>query len=287
LREVAFPGKREVRRSFDRAASSYDEHAIVQREVDRRLLEHLDPIRIDPARIVDLGCGTGRSLEALARRFPQAQLLGVDIAPAMLARGRARGGWWQRALGKSRPLVCADIERLPLAPASCDFAYSNLALQWCRPQAFFAEAARVLPAGGLLLFSTLGPDTLKELRAAFGAGHHVHGFVDMHDLGDELVHAGFADPVMEMEAITIEYASVDRLARDLKGAGAHNLHPQRARGLCASGAWKAMVDRYESARRSGSLPATCEVVYGHAWKGARKRIADGRQVIDFRPRETA
>jgi len=286
LRQIAFPDKRDVRRSFERAAASYDEHAIVHREVERRLLEHLDPIRVDPKRIVDLGCGTGTSFELLARRYPRSEIVGIDIASAMLARARSRGTWWQRTFATSaRRLVCADAERLPLAAASCGLAYSNLALQWCRPEAFIAEAARVLQTGGLVLFSTFGPDTLKELRAAFGPGHHVHAFVDMHDLGDELVHAGFTDPVMEMEAITMEYPSVERLALDLKGAGAHNAHPQRRRGLSAPRDWKSMAERYERSRRAGSLPATYEVIYGHAWKGARKRVADGRQVIDFRSRE--
>jgi len=139
------------------------------------------------------------------------------------------------------------------------------------------------------MFSTFGPDTLKELRAAFAAVDdyaHVNPFVDMHDLGDALVHAGLAEPVMEMEVLTLEYASVEAVARDLKAIGARNVLPGRPRGLSGRGRWQRMVAAYERERRGGVLPATYEVIYGHAWKVAPRKLADGRQVIDFRPRET-
>ena len=191
-------------------------------------------------------------------------------------------------MGRRHPLLaCADAERLPLAAGSLDLVFSNLALQWCRPEAVFSEAARVLRPGGLLIFSTFGPDTLKELRGAFAAadGHaHVNTFIDMHDLGDALVHAGFADPVMDMEMITLEYACVEAVARDLKAIGARNSLPGRPRGLSGRGRWRQVIAAYEKDRRNGVLPASYEVVYGHAWKTAPRRLADGRQVIDFRPR---
>ena len=287
MREVAFPDKRAVRRSFERAARSYDRNSVLQCEVGLRLLKHLEPIRLDPARIVDLGCGTGAFLEPLRQRFPRAQLVGIDIARPMLEVARGRASWLRRALGSAPGLVCADAERLPLATASVPFVFSNLALQWTRPEAVFAEAARVLSTGGLFLFSTFGPDTLKELRTAFAGvdGHaHVNSFIDMHDLGDELVHAGLAEPVMEMEVITLEYSCVEAVARDLKAIGAHNSLPGRPRGLAGRARWREVIARYEQFRRDGALPATYEVVYGHAWKAAPKRTADGRQVIDFQPR---
>ena len=160
--------------------------------------------------MLDLGCGTGEAFAELGRRFPSASLVGIDIAQAMLERARARTPAWKRLLRAASPgLVCADAERLPLAAASTQAVFSNLALQWCRPEAVFAEIARVLDTGGLFIFSTFGPDTLKELRAAFAAVdayEHVNPFIDMHDLGDALVHAGFAEPVMEMEVLTLEYA---------------------------------------------------------------------------------
>src|SRR6185369_915593 len=172
-------------------------------------------IRIDPALVVDLGCGTGASFDGLGRRFPRSALVGVDLAPSMLEQASRRAPWWKRALGTKPRLVCADAERLPFATGSAQLMFSNLALQWCRPELVFAEASRVLAPGGLLLFSTFGPDTLRELRAAFRSADthdHVNSFVDMHDLGDALVGAGFADPVMEMETLTLEYATVEAIA---------------------------------------------------------------------------
>ncbi len=285
--ESLLPVKRDVRRSFERAARTYDEAAVLQREVCARLVEHLEPMRLAPRRLVDLGCGTGHAFDALAKRFPAAELLGIDIAPAMLARARDRSPWWQRMLGSRRAaLVCADAERLPLASASVDLVFSNLALQWCEASRVFAEASRALAPDGLFIFSTFGPDTLKELRGAFAEADtapHVNRFVDMHDLGDALARAGFADPVMEMEAVTLEYDNVLAVARDLKSLGAVNSLPSRARGLPGRGRWRRMTEAYERLRRDGVLPATWEVVYGHAWKVPPRRLADGRQVVDFVP----
>ena len=286
--EPAVPDKRAVRRSFERAAATYDRNSVLQCEIGIRLMKHLDPIRIEPARIVDLGCGTGMFFKPLRERYPKAQVVGIDIARPMLDLAAKRSPWLQRTLGLvPERLVCADAERLPLAGASVSFVFSNLALQWTRAETVFAEASRVLSTGGLFLFSTFGPDTLKELRGAFAGadGHeHVNQFVDMHDLGDALVHAGFADPVMEMETITLEYSCVEQVARDLKAIGAHNSLPNRPRGLAGRSRWSDVIARYEAHRRDGVLPATYEVIYGHAWKAQPRRIADGRQVIDFQPK---
>ncbi len=283
--EAVLPVRRDVRRAFERAARTYDDAAVLQREVCARLAAHLDPVRLAPRRILDLGCGTGHAFGELAARYRGAHLVGVDLAHAMLARSRARAPWWRRLPGVPRPsLACADAERLPLAAGAVDLVFSNLALQWCDASRVFAESARVLAPGGLVLFSTFGPDTLRELRAAFAAADgapHVNRFVDMHDLGDALVHAGFADPVMDMELVTLEYDSVGAVLRDLKAIGAVNSLPARSRGLTGRARWRRMTDAYEGLRRGGTLPATWEVVYGHAWKVAPSRLADGRQVVRF------
>ena len=274
-----------MRSAFERAAPEYDAHDALPREVGRRLVEHLDGLVIDPALIVDLGCGTGTSFEALRERYPRARIAGLDFVHAMLRRASARVPWWKRALGGASPvLACADAHRLPLAAGCAQFVFSNLMLQWCRAETVFAEVARVLAVDGLFMFSTFGPDTLKELRAAFaaaGEADRVNPFVDMHDLGDALVQAGFADPVMEMEMLTLEYDTLDALLGDLRGVGSSS----RAGKRPIDGAqWQAIHAEYEKYRRGGVLPSTYEVVYGHAWKAAPRRTADGRQVIEFRER---
>lgn len=285
MAERGTPDKRAVRRAFERAAPTYDGHDVLQREVGERLLAHLDPIRLDPRVVVDIGTGTGAALPALSKRYAGARVVGVDLAAAMLERAARRTPRWRRLLGERSALVCGDAERMPLASGCAQLLFSNLTLQWCDAPAVFAEAARVLEPGGLLLFSTFGPDTLRELREAFAQvdrREHVNRFVDMHDLGDALVHAGLADPVMEMEMITVEYASVEAVARDLKAIGATNALSGRPRGLSGRGWWRQVSERYEKHRRNGALPASWEVIYGHAWKVAPRKLADGRQVIEFR-----
>ena len=285
----------EVRRAFDRAAASYDAHAVLQRTVCDRLLERLDYMALRPERVLDLGCGTGYGLAQLRERYAEAALHALDLAPAMLAAARARlpqPGWAQRALQRLAPasnathLVCADMARLPLAANSMQLVWSSLALQWAQdPEAVFRGLHRTLAPGGLLLFATFGPDTLKELRAAFSAiddAPHVNHFIDLHDIGDMLIHAGFSGPVMEMDMLTLTYADLKSLMRDLKGIGAHNAAAARRRGLLGKSAWARLEQAYEANRRDGRLPATFEVLYGHAWAGDKTQREDGRQVIQMK-----
>ena len=285
----------EVRRAFDHAAASYDAHAVLQREVCDRLLERLDYMTLQPARVLDVGTGTGYGLAHLHARYAGAELCALDIAPAMLAAARKRlpqPTWAQRTLARvtSMPsraahLVCADMERLPLASNSVNLVWSSLALQWARDlEAAFKGFQRVLAPGGLLMFATFGPDTLKELRAAFSAiddAPHVNQFIDLHDIGDMLIHAGFSSPVMEMDMLTLTYDDLKSLMRDLKGIGAHNAASSRRRGLLGKSAWARLEQAYESQRLQGRLPATFEVIYGHAWAGDKTQREDGRQVIRF------
>jgi len=278
--------RRLVRRAFERAAAGYDAHAVLQREVGERMLARLDYIKIAPRAVLDAGSGTGAALPALRRRYPGATLYALDIADAMLMHARRRISWWQRLRGRNPRAICGDVERLPLRTAAVGLAWSNLTLQWtAAPARAFAEVQRVLEPGGLFMFSTFGPDTLRELREAYrGADSyaHVNRFIDMHDLGDLLVRGGFADPVMDMEYITLTYDNVRALMRDLKALGAHTVLDGR-RPTVAPRTLLAQVERnYETWRRDGRLPATFEVVYGHAWKPQPRTAPGGRRVIDIK-----
>lgn len=282
--------KRLARRSFERAAATYDAAAVLQNDICRRMLARLDYIKLDPALVLDAGSGTGNAVAGLTSRWPRARLVALDLALAMARRSRSRRPWWQRAFGGGGRLaaVCGDIERLPLASGSAGLVWSNLALQWmAEPRTALVEMHRVLAPGGLLLFSSFGPDTLKELRAAFEGvdGHtHVHRFMDMHDVGDRLIEAGFADPVMDMEVMTLTYAGVRALMRDLKAIGARNVTRGRGSGLAGKERLARMERNYEAFRRDGKLPATFEVVYGHAWKPQPRMSPTGHPVIDIKPR---
>jgi malonyl-CoA O-methyltransferase len=278
--------KRRVRAAFDAAAPDYEKHAVLQLEVQQRLLERLDWIRLRPRRVVDLGCGPGGALRPLARRYRGARVVGLDLAPAMAARARREGRWLRRPWA-----VCGDMERLPLADRSFDLAISAAALQWVNDlDRTFAEVRRVLAPGGLWLFATFGPDTLRELRAAFaaadgGASVHVNAFIDMHDIGDALLRAGFADPVMDQETLTLTYPDLPALLRDLRGVGVRNALAGRPRGLFGPRRLRAVAEFYASRYGDrGRLPASWEVVYGHAWvpDAPAPSLAPGR-VIPIRP----
>jgi malonyl-CoA O-methyltransferase len=278
-----------VRRRFGQSAATADKADFLAREVSRRMAERLDYIRLAPQRILDLGCGTGRDLPGFAERYPQAERIGIDFAAPLLAAGQQYGGFLQRLFSKHKAprLLCADAEALPLQRASVQMVWSNLMLNWFHePMPALREMHRVLAVDGLLMFSTLGPDTLRELRSALPmeSGERVHRFIDMHDLGDCLLNAGFAEPVMDMEVITLTYNDLDTLLQELQQAGATNASTARPRGLSGKNDWQSARQAYERLRKDGRLPATFEIVYGHAWKTAPKKLEDGRSVIEFKPK---
>lgn len=287
----AFIDSRQVRRGFSRVAAAYGQGDFFAREIDRRMLERLDFVRIEPGRILDLGCSQGTSLAALKARYPQAQTIGIDAVPQMLQAAAPERSAWQRWLPfrQTGPaFMAADATHLPLKSASAGLVWSNLLLHWLdNPLPALAEAHRVLEVGGLIMFSTLGPDTLKELRGAFSDGYlHTQRFIDMHDLGDMLIESGFADPVMDMEMLTLTYDSFEALVGELRGAGATCAMRARRHGLSGRGQWGAARAAYETLRAEGRLPASFEVVYGHAWKTQAKKTVDGHPIIQFeRPRK--
>jgi len=286
MNDASAPDKRQMRRSFEKAAKTYDEAAVLQREVSTRALERLDLVKINPAAIVDAGCGTGFALPSLHKRYPRAVLVALDIAFNMLQKSRQRSPKWKQWTRTSKAVyVCGDNEKLPLHAACADMLWSMLSFHWAKDlAAVFAECRRILKPGGLLMFTTFGPDTLKELRSAWAidANVHVNSFIDMHDIGDMMVAAGFSDPVMDMEYLTLTYDDIYSLMRELKAVGAHNVAMGRNRGLTGKRILKHIELRYESLRQAGRLPATFEVIYGHAWKPTPRVSPGGRQVIDIK-----
>jgi len=270
-----------VRHNFNRAAERYDAAAVLQREVVNRLLERLDYVRVDPQTIVDVGAGTGYIAAGLAGRYQQARIVEMDLSINMLQQGLKKIPWYRRPF-MNKCLLCGDAEQLPLASDSVDLVISSLTIQWCNDlQQTFAEFRRVLKPGGLLMFTTFGPDTLQELRQSWASVDqqgHVSPFLDMHDIGDSLLGVGLAEPVMDVEHFTLTYPHVSALVRDLKDIGATNSLMQRQRGLTGKQAYQSMVQAYEKLRVNGLLPASYEVVYGHAWKAE-----DTRMQVDFHP----
>jgi len=258
--------KRVVREAFERAAPRYDEYAVLQREIGTRLIEHLEPIRLSPDLVVDVGAGTGGLTRLLNKRFRGSRVITLDFAPAMLMEAKRKSP----RLFRKQSFVCGDAEHLPLLPASIDLVLSNLALPWCDElDGVLREFSRILVPGGLLIFSTLGPDTLRELRASWSAADsypHVNVFMDMHDIGDALVRTGFSDVVVDVERLTMTYGNVRALVRDLKACGNHNATIGRCRALTGRGRWQTMATAYEEFRSDGVLPASYEVVYAHAWQ---------------------
>jgi malonyl-CoA O-methyltransferase len=288
----------QMRRAFDRAAHEYDAHAVLQREVASRMAERLELVKIQPDVVLDAGCGTGYAFELLRSQYPDAKLIGLDISRNMLHEAKTKRqkrsvvGMLSSLIKHGthssifNTLVCGDVDHLPIRTSGIPLIWSNLTLQWVNdPEATFREWHRVIAPGGLLMFSTFGPDTLMELRESFShvdGYSHVHRFLDMHDVGDALVHAGFQAPVMDMERVVLTYEKLEDLLRDLKMIGAHNVTAGRGRGMFGRRKWAALRSAYERFRRDSRLPATYEVVYGHAWTGDKTRLADGRQLIQMK-----
>ncbi|WP_081801354.1 methyltransferase domain-containing protein [Herminiimonas sp. CN] len=275
----------------------------LRREVSARMFERLELVKITPRRLLDAGCGAGGDLALLQKQFAQAQVLGADASAAMLLEARSRlsaalssvnrllakylPGKGGSGAGLDASLLCADFARLPLAQSAVDLVWSNLALHWHpQPDRVFSEWRRVLRQDGLLMFSCFGPDTCKELRTAFAAvdaAPHVLPFVDMHDLGDMLVEAGFSTPVMDMEHITVTYANVEKLMADVRALGGNPLSTRR-RGLLGKGDWSSIVGHLESQRQAdGKIPLTFEIIYGHAFRPAPSALSSGESIIRISP----
>jgi malonyl-CoA O-methyltransferase len=257
--------KKAVKKSFNRSARSYDQSAVLQAEVLSRLLERLHYIKLEPKLIVDIGCGTGHAIRALRKQYKKSNILALDMADEMLLCAKKQYGLLDR-----KWMVNADMEQLPLQAGCVDLLFSNLALQWSNDLAqTLAEFKRVGNQGGLLMFTTFGVNTLKELRESFyqiDPSPRVHQFMDMHEIGDLIMTAGFLQPVMDMEEITMEYETFNNLMSDLKSIGATNAEKTRSRGLMTASKLNRLRKAYEQvAFKHGRYQATYEVIYGHAW----------------------
>jgi malonyl-CoA O-methyltransferase len=277
-----------VRRQFGRRALARGPLDFLSREAERRLLERLSLVRMQPSAILDLGCGQGLGLAALAQRYPKARLYGCDAAPAMLRRAvdtlRPVPRGWLSRFARSSPvaqaaLFGADVASLPLRGSSVDLLWSNLALPWIPdPAAAFDEWHRVIRPEGLLSFTALGVDSLLEIRRA---GALMAPFPDMHDLGDLLVAAGFAEPVMDVERIVLTYRDAQALLDDVRALGGNALR-SRFRGLTGRGRRQRWLQALEAGRGSdGLLRLTIELVFGHAWCPAKKRLPGGLSRVEF------
>jgi malonyl-CoA O-methyltransferase len=265
--------RRAVARAFDRASMSYDAAAALQERVRNELLDRLQELKVKPRAILDLGAGTGHGSRALKRLYPGSPVVAVDIAPGMLQQAKQQSRWLRRF-----ERVRADAYALPFADGAFDLVFSSLMLQWCDDlDAVFAEIARVLKPGGLLLFSTFGPGTLAELRDSWASAgdnsNHVNHFFDPHALGSALLQASLAEPVLDVDRVVERYSDVMSLMRELKAIGAHNVTRGRARGLTGRRKLAAMTGAYETLRRDGGLPATWEIIYASAWGGERRNEA--------------
>ncbi|WP_201313799.1 malonyl-ACP O-methyltransferase BioC [Dyella sp. EPa41] len=275
--------QRQVRRNFSRAAATYEQHDALQQEVQSLLIDRLGFYLETPERVVDVGAGTGRGTALLRKRYPKAQVVAMDLALPMLRASKKHMSWL-----KPFQRVCAEATALPLPDHSVDVLHSNLCFQWIdNLPALFGECVRVLKPGGLLVYSTFGPDTLKELRAAWAQADeqpHVSRFLDMHDLGDAMINAGLRDPVLDVDRYTLTYSEPRMLLKELQGLGATNADRERERHLLGKRHYQRMLAAYETMRVDGRIPATWEVVTAHAWgppPGQSRRLAGGGEIASF------
>ncbi len=239
------------------AEKTYDQAAIVQREIFNRLIERLEYMLIKPENILNLSGATNYGEELLKELYPQAKIVSIDLSE----------------------YLSFENSRLPISEHSQQLVVSNLLFHWVNdPKQLLQEIARVLDPKGVLLLTSMGVDTLKECREAFAQVDdcpHVHDFPDMHDVGDLMLQLGFVDPVVDVQALTVNYKSVQQLFQDLRDTGATNAHQDRRRGLMGKNQWKKMLAVYETLKNENTYPGTYEIIYGHAWGVRTQRNQDG------------
>lgn len=271
--------KTDICNSFNQHAGDYEAAAIAQNEIGERLFERLDYLKITPRYVLDLGCGTGLFTARLKKKYPDAHIIALDMSWQMLMQSRKKQRLWRKW-----PLINADMTALPFASGVFDLVFANQVIHWANPPSLvFGELNRVMNSNGCLMFSTLGPDTFKELKAAWASVDqyaHVNSFVDMHDYGDMLLAERFLDPVVDMECLTVHYSQLAQLTHALKAQGVRNINPNRRQGLTGRQAWQAFEASYQTwLTDTNKYPLTYEVVYGHAWKGEQRRTSQGVETL--------
>lgn len=269
----------EISKAFNQHAAEYELAAKVQQEIGVRLLERMQYLKIEPQRILDLGCGPGFFSRELALMYPKAHIVGLDLAELMLVQARKKHSWRRKW-----SLVAADMKQLPFATGMFDLVFANQVIHWGSPLAeVFRELNRVMNVNGCLMFTTLGPDTFKELKNAWSHVNnyaHVNEFPDMHDVGDCLMSERFLEPVMDMEQLAVHYETLPKLVQSIKAQGVKNINSARNNGLTGKESWKQFEENYALMKTdNGKYPLSYEVVYGHAWKGEQRKTNQGIETM--------
>lgn len=271
--------KNEISKAFNKKAAEYELAAKVQQEIGTRLFERLQYLKIAPKRILDLGCGPGAFSRELSLLYPKAQIVGLDLATGMLVEAKKKQSWRRKW-----SLVAADMKSMPFATGMFDLVFANQVIHWGNPlHQIFRELNRVMSVNGCFMFTTLGPDTFKELKTAWSGINthaHVNEFADMHDVGDFLMTEHFLEPVMDMELLSVHYQTLHALLNALKTQGVRNINPQRNQGLTGKTSWRKFESNYAALQTpQGKYPLTYEVVYGHAWKGEQRKTGKGIETL--------
>lgn len=269
---------RDIQRRFDRAAAGFSSADFVHSVTREGLLARLEPLLLQPGAILDLGSATGATGRLLRKRFRRAHVVSLDLSRAMLEVARQNKAWFSRS-----SFVQGNAHQLPFTDGAFDLVISNQMLPWTpEPQPVFEEVSRVTKKGGLFAFATLGPDSLRQIERAWASidnQRHVNRFPDMHDIGDGLVRAGLADPVLDVDRLSVSYDDTDKLFADLTRAGARNSLSDRAPGLLGRARFSALKNALAAARSDGKILLDLELVYGHCW-GAGRKNDPGNYAID-------
>lgn len=262
-----------LKSALNRTAKTYDAHAKVAKLTGETLLERLQILKSKPKKILDLGSGTGQMSEHLSKIYPDADIYNLDLAEQRLQISKKN---------EQTFAICANAHLLPFPNESFDLVVSNLCWHWLDdPEQAINEAHRILKPKGAILFSTLGPDTLYELRSAFAkiSPHpHINLFFDMHDLGDALLKAGFSDPVMDVEYFNLEFKDLEQLLTMLKNTGEGNYLQSRFQGLSSKNLKTQLKAAYEKYKQNDTYPATIEVIYALAFRIEIKQQIENNEI---------